>query len=124
MKEQGKYTDHIPEASANFINRSLNADGVGEDIRSRAAKHPQASRTVRAWEKDEQILRLAASGATFPNCGEDRQKRSKCKTSILGKSSQLMEPITPDDTRRVFHRPSICAAQARASWPEKGVAVC
>src|SRR3954463_8882883 len=34
MKEQGKYTDHIPEASANFINRSLNADGVGEDIRS------------------------------------------------------------------------------------------
>jgi hypothetical protein len=74
MTERAKYTGRISEAAANFINHSLNEDGVGEAIRSQAEQNPQASRTVPAWEKDEELLRMAAGGATFAQMAEKTGK--------------------------------------------------
>jgi DNA-binding NarL/FixJ family response regulator len=121
MKEQGKYTDHIPQASANFINRSLNADGVGEDIRSRAAKHPQASRTVPAWEKDEQILRLAASGATFTQIAE---KTGKSVSSVKHRYRESLRNLwnqSPPATQEGFSMGQVFALPRQGRpGPKKG----
>src|SRR3954463_471357 len=96
MKEQGKYTDHIPEASANFINRSLNADGVGEDIRSTTVEFLPFGLD---WTCVAEIQ--FSENKDLPN-DNDPPRRQKVRNSTVEKSwiMQLRMPSVADSVQQ------------------------